>query len=462
MIKIVFAVAGRAWQAAASRPRPAQFSRALAAAMLVVPLFCASAFAQFAQQGQKLVGPGGPTGGIADFGISAALSNDGNTAAVGAPGSTMPGATVVFTRSGGVWTQQGSTLVGTRSIGSATQGDSVALSADGNTLIVGGTGDNNTYGAAWVFVRKNGVWTQQAKLMGDDTTYCHPDLGSSVALSADGNTAIVGGFYAGAPYHCYVGEALVFTRADDVWTLQASLVGSDYVGYSAQGDSVALSADGNTAAVGGSGDNDGIGAVWVFTRRPDWRSRPLCRTCSVWTQQGSKLVGTDVLGSESAQGISVALSAAGDTLLVGGDYDNDAVGAAWVFTRSAGTWSQQAKLVGSDYVGPPVDQGWRLALSGDGNTAVIGGYYDNDKTGAVWVFTRSNGAWSQQGSKLDGSDAQAGPCGPVPCSAEQGLSVAVSGDGSTLLEGGPYDDDAYGAAWVFVDGSSPRLRPGRH
>jgi hypothetical protein len=77
----------------------------------------------------------------------------------------------------------------------------VALSADGNTAIVGGPNDNQicsrfcfTMGATWVFARSNGVWTQQAKLVGTGVAgYYGASQGSAVALSADGNTAIAGG-----------------------------------------------------------------------------------------------------------------------------------------------------------------------------------------------------------------------------------------------------------------------------
>jgi hypothetical protein len=72
------------------------------------------------------------------------------------------GATWVYTRSNGVWTQQGPKLAGTDSAGSAMQGSSVALSADGNTAIVGGLNDNVGTGASWVYTRSNGVWTQRA------------------------------------------------------------------------------------------------------------------------------------------------------------------------------------------------------------------------------------------------------------------------------------------------------------
>ncbi len=97
--------------------------------------------------------------------MSVALSSDGNTAIVGGwSDNGKTGAAWVFTRSGGVWTQQGKKLVGTGAAGNARQGMSVALSADGNTATVGGWSDNSKIGAAWVFTRNGGgVWTQQGK-----------------------------------------------------------------------------------------------------------------------------------------------------------------------------------------------------------------------------------------------------------------------------------------------------------
>src|SRR5262249_57844534 len=130
----------------------------------------------------------------------------------------------------------------------------------------------------------------------------------SVALAADGNTAIVGG----GPW--------VVTGSGGVWTQQgAKLVGN---GNPALGSSVALSGDGNTAITGGPQDNNGLGAAWVFTR-----------SGGVWTQQGDKLVGTGAVGPLNVgQGTSVALAAGGNTAIVGGPGDNNTlVGAAWVF-----------------------------------------------------------------------------------------------------------------------------------
>ena len=393
------------------------------------------ALAQFTQQGPKLVGAGSRYAD-AEQGFSVALSANGNTALVGGwREDADTGAVWVFTRTGGVWSQQGSKLVGTPPGGG--QGYSVALSADGNTALIGGPWYTSDTGAAWVFTRTGGVWSQQGSQLvgtGADNGSTGAQQGGSVALSADGNTALIG-----APTDANgFGAVWVFTRSGDVWSQQGSkLVGTGAVyGSDAvlQGNSVALSADGNTALVGGPHDNDFAGAVWVFTR-----------SNGVWTQQGNKLVGTGAVSGSFGvwQGLSVALSADGNTALEGAIFDNDSVGAAWVFTRHNGVWTQQGrKLVGTG--GNTGRQGYSVALSANGNTALIGGPDDN-ATGAIWVFTRAAGVWSQHGSKLVGTGA-----GDSQFVCGQGCSVALSADGNTALEGSPKDAADAGAAWVFA------------
>lgn len=296
----------------------------------------------------------------------------------------------------------------------AQQGYSVSLSGDGNTALVGGPVDNSEAGAAWVFTRNGEGWTQQgAKLVGSGAS--GPAFqGASVSLSTDGNTALVGG----DEDNSGVGAAWVFTRSDGVWTQQGSkLVGSGAVGAASQGFSVALSSDGNTALVAEPADHAGVGAAWVFTRLG-----------GKWSKQGSKLVGTGASGRFPAfQGASVSLSADGNTALLGGYRDQGSAGAAWVFHRSRGLWTQQGgKLVGTGNFSV-AGQGYSVSLSADGNTALVGGPYDYSEEGAAWVFARTGGVWTQQGSKLVGSGAILSVAqsvnSPLPPPAEIGMGV---------------------------------------
>jgi hypothetical protein len=265
------------------------------------------------------------------------------------------------------FTQQGQKLVGTGASAAAEQGVSVALSGDGNTAIVGGPADNSSAGAAWVFSQNGGVWTQAGpKLLGNGAGGTTVE-GRSVALSANGDTAIVGG----PENNSNAGAAWVFSLG-----VNLGLFGSGAAGPAEQGYSVALSANGNTAILGGPGDNSDAGAVWVFTK-----------SGGVWTPQGPKLFGNGAVGGAD-QGASVTLSADGNTAIVGGPGDNANAGAAWVFIRSGGgVWTPQGpKLFGSGAVGA-AQQGVSVALSADGNTAIVGGYADDSNAGAVWIFS---------------------------------------------------------------------------
>jgi hypothetical protein len=408
----------------ASRPS----RRLLASLPIVLALMSPGAVARadYVQDGLKLVGNG--TSGISRQGLGVAISADGLTAIVGGDKDhDEVGAAWIFTRASGAWIQQGSRLVGSGAVGNASQGCSVALSADGNTAAVSGPNDNGAAGAIWVFTRTNGAWTQQGpKLVAADGVGASA-LGTRIALSADGNTLVAGGL----DDNGFVGATWVFTRSDTVWTQQCpKLLGNDAVGTSRQGAGVAVSADGNTLLTGGQSDDNDTGAAWVFVR-----------SGARWRQQGAKLVGTGAAGV-AGRGARVALSGDGKTALVGGDKDSNNVGAVWVFVRNDSVWSQQGpKLTATDAVGP-ANFGVGVAASFNGDTIAIGGPRDDGFRGAVWVYARYAGAWSQACSKLVGSDFSG--------QSYQGFSVAISANGRTILDGGHSDSGGTGAVWVFA------------
>jgi hypothetical protein len=314
----------------------------------------------------------------------------------------------------------------------------VAFSADGNTALVGAPRDSGEVGAVWVFTRTGSTWTRQAKLTGGDEESGAGRFGRSVALSANGNTALIG-----APNDGGRGAAWVFTRSGSTWTQQAKLTGAGESGSGWFGQSVALSADGDTALIGGYVDHSDTGAAWVFERSGSGAD-------ASWAQQGAKLTGGGEESGEGEFGQSVALSAAGDTALVGSFHDDSGDGAAWVFARSGSgpgaSWAQQgAKLTGAGEAGRGYF-GDAVALTPDGGTALIGGVKDDEQRGAAWVFTRSGSgagaSWAQQGEKLTGGEEESGK-------GEFGWSVAFSGDGDSALVGAIGDSKWAGAVWVF-------------
>ena len=374
-----------------------------------------------------------------EFGRSVAVSGD--TAVIGAhyddhAGGTNAGSAYVFVRSGGVWIQQARLTASDAATGDEF-GYSVAISGD--TVVIGAIYDSHAAGiyagSAYVFVRSGGVWTQQAKLTAADAAAGY-DWGYSVAVSGD--TAVIGARYNDHAGGTQAGSAYVFVRSGGVWTQQTKLTAADAAAYDYFGYSVAVSGD--AAVIGAYGDDDGgsyAGSAYVFVR-----------SGGVWTQQ-AKLAAADA-AAEDRFGWSVAI--AGDTAVIGAYGDDHAggtdAGAAYVFARSGGVWTQQAKLTAADAAAADY---WGYSVAVFGETAVIGAYQDDhaggSNAGAACVFVRSGGAWTQQ-AKLTAADAQA--------SDYFGISVAVAGDTAVI---GAYGDDdrgtTAGSAYALELGCNP-------
>jgi|NGEPerStandDraft_6_1074524.scaffolds.fasta_scaffold18617_4 hypothetical protein len=375
----------------------------------------------------------GAEGGESESSTSVALSSNGDTALVGAPddGGGV-GSVSVFTRSGSTWIQQGPALAGGGEIGQGEFGWSVALSADGDVALVGGSSDGASgrgqccaTGAVWVFTRSGSTWTQQAELT-DGRAGETAEFGSSVALSSGGGTALIGAEGFGR-----AGAAWIFTDTRSGWRRGAELTGLRASPDAFFGSSVALSSGGGTALIGGDG-NKGGGAAWVFTRRQ-----------SRWIRQGATLTGKE--NSVFARfGVAVALSGTGDTALVGAGGEDGEQGAAWIFTRSGSTLRRRKKLTGRGETRLG-NFGESVALSSNGKTALIGCPQDNssrfERVGAAFLFSGAGSSWTQRAEIA--APAASGEDGLF------GLRLALAGAGSTALVGVEVDDGGPGTAWVL-------------
>ena len=248
------------------------------------------------------------------------------------------------------------------------------------------------------------------------------EFGFNVGI--DGDTAVVGAVADDGNR----GAAYVFTGSGIDLDPAAKLVASDARRQRSEIGAAAIAGD--TVVVGAWFNNDsGIrsGAAYVFTR-----------SGTVWTQQ-AKLLASD-RGSDDGFGYRVAIAA--DTAVIGAVYGDTYRGAAYVFTRSGTSWTQQAKLVAGDratYDG----FGDGVAISGD--TAVIAAYQSDAKgsdSGAAYVFTRSGTTWMQQ-AKLTASDGASGDF----------FGTWVTIDGDTSLIGAFFNDTKgtdSGAAYVYT------------
>ncbi len=215
----------------------------------------------------------------------------------------------------------------------------------------------------------------------------------------------------------------------------AKLTSNEVLPFSGDGDfssNTSMSADGNTALVSSPSDNHHAGAAWIFVHEG-----------ARWSQQGPKLTGEGDVG-EGQFGESSSLSGDGNTALIGGPLDDSEAGAAWVYTRSGSTWSQQGpKLVPGGEGGGDTMLGESVALSGDGNTALIAG----NRT--AWVFTRSGSTWSKSATLPDSAPFF-------------GDAIALSADGRTAIigtgrGGGAIVYTRSGSAWTE---QAPVIGPG--
>lgn len=384
-----------------------------------------------------------------NLGNSCVLSSDGNTLVAGSigddeSGGYAKGSACVFTRSGSTWSQQAKIQPAGVNYDHRV-GHAVAVSSDGDTVAISAPGDSESFyfsGAVYVFTRSGSTWTQQAKLKASDAA-AYDALGDSVALSSDGNTLAVGAANDSNSSVANNGSVYIFTRSGSAWTQQARVNASDVEELASFGESVALNSDGNTLAVGSPYDNGAMdadmGSAYIFTR-----------SGSTWTQQ-AKVVATGG-AMDDRLGDSVALSADGNTLAVGAGYrDAGAVadaGAVYVFTRSGSTWSQQARLDAGDQSASDIF-GRSVSISSNGNLLAISSDFDDNSggtnAGSVYLFSRSGSTWTQQ-SRLQAGDAAA--------SDRFGASVALSADGGTLAVGASMDDNSggtnSGSVYVFA------------
>ena len=455
---------------------------------------------------------GGLLEGDLSSSASMSLSADGLTLVVGAPledsasttvggvednnGRANSGAAYVFVKTASGWEQQA--YIKARNSGVDDNfGESISVSADGNTLVVGarledsnaqGTtptdideqnnGASNS-GAVYVFTRSGDQWSQQAYIKSSNSE-AFDQFGVSVSISEDGQRMAVGAFRedsnttgvseTSATDNAFgnSGAVYVFDLVEDIWVESAYIKASNTNGDDLFGADVSLSDDGNTLAVGtrfedsnasvinGDGSNNSAGnsgAVYVFAFNNN-----------TWSQQAyikaSNSQGGDAFGG------AIDISANGNTLVVGAraedssslnesDNSRGDSGAAYVFVRNdVNNWSQKAYLKASTIQGN--DQfGRSVSISANGNMIAVGANGEDgagaflsedesnngrENAGAVYVFELEADAWVQtsfiKASNPGGQD-------------QFGRALSLNADGSTLAVGTGFDDN--GAAGIGGD-----------
>jgi len=342
------------------------------------------------------------------LGEAVEVSADGDTIAFSAPGTAgSAGRVEVHRWVGGAWRALGASFTG----GVGDRLGTMALSADGSTLVVGSPRDDgagNDAGSVRVFTWDGTAWHQRGgTLLGaaGDT------FGASVAITSDGGTVVIGapgGDRGGADR----GDALVYDWTGTAWQTRGA-VSSGAALNDQYGTSVAVDETGATIAIGATSGQGARGSVTVLR----W-------TGAAWQRRGADLAGsavTDLFGR------AVALDATGDSLAVSspgfggvnapgrvGVYDWD--GAAW----HARSWPVEGAA--------PLDGLYDVDVSSDGATLVVGRAGDDRfgaDAGAVQVYASATvNTW---GTPVIGNVA----------GARAGTATALDADGDTMAVGMP-------------------------
>ena len=436
------------------------------------------------------------------FGV-VAISADGQTLAVGAPGEdggsegfngddgdnslSGSGAVYIYVKDGDDWSFQ-TYIKASNSDAADAFGTAVALSGDGNTLVVGApfedssatgvNGDQNNNdledsGAVYVFRRQNVTWTQQAYLKStnpdlDDefgSAVTISSLGSNIVISAareDGSAVGIDGVVDEAAIES--GAVYTFSQVDGDWVTGAYIKAPNTDAQDAFGGALALNADGTVLVVGAAqeqsnsrgidgdqADNslDAAGAAYVYARAGNtWSFDTYLKASNTL---GDQRFGTSV--AVSADGTTVAVGATGeDSIAIGIDGDQSDTqftdsGAAYVYFRGLNdtVWTQQAYVKASN---GDIDDffGTTIALNSDGNLLAVGAIGEDSVTegvdgtelddlepnsGAVYVYERSGDEWAQlKYVKAPNTDRE----------DSFGASLSLDASGDTLAVGAPGED----------------------
>ncbi len=365
------------------------------------------------------------------WGSGVAMDALGSIALVGGSGfDGGDGLVRSFSKSGADWVETGQLAPDDAFAGGALFGESIALSADGLTAAIAAPGDRlgqsmPNAGSVYVFTRPSGssVWTKQARLT-QPSPGAWLRFGTSIALSEDGNTLAIGQVgvtFAGVQPD----SAWVFTRSGGQWSAATELVPTVNDESEQLGSSIALSADGSLAVVGAPGPlqaNDT--SVYFFAR-----------TGNAWSQQQK----IDYHPANGINYFGAAVAVAGDQVMVGDPFNDEDVpgsnqtnaGAVMVYAKNQGTWELTQTLRAP---GQNLFAAFGSAIAVRGDAASVGAPTASFNFGKAYVLRRDAGTWGFVAQLEPPADSLAPGDQPA-----YGHAVGISADGESYVVGAPQD-----------------------
>lgn len=386
--------------------------------LIIIALLPTLCFGQWNQIGTDIDGQAANE----QSGTSSKLNADGTVLVVSAPRSLdngiMKGKVRVFERNGSEWLQRGNDIVGSEQ--GDVFGESVSISADGNTVAIGAPGYlNPNYlsptgppGYTRILEWDGLNWTQKGTdIIGEGP---NDTAGGSISLNSTGNIIAIGagsnnGVNGNSSGHCRVYE----------WNGSGwNQLGTDIDGEAANdfSGSVAINDAGSIVAIGASGNDDGgtnSGQVRVY----EWNG-------TNWLQKGADIDGDP---TNASFGYTISLDASGTTFIAGGfSFVNAALGFIKTFTWNGTNWVQKGQtilgIIGSDFLGTAVDINQDASIIAASSLTL--------ENGSVRVFKFIGNSWVEQNPNITGQTA----------GDQFGRSLSLSADGSILAAGTPFND----------------------
>jgi len=431
------------------------------------------------------------------MGASVAISGDGNTAVLGAPGYFVEfnfgpasnGAVYVWSKQGSQWVQSAKLIVTALDAAGQLMGTSVAVSYDGSVVVAGAPFADTQHpdhfpnptpggGATYVFVRPPGGWvdtnTYNAKLTNTDGNI-DDDLGRSVSVSGDGSVVLAGAPQFGSYNSNPTGKAYVYVRpsaAQGGWGTShamhetSQLVSSNSALDDGFGQAVSLSFDGSVAAISAPFKSviaGGTSVAYVFLE-PSGQG---------WVSATSYTEAAQLVGSDSQVGAvfgsAIAISGDGSTIAIGADnitFPNNTGGELYVFVVPTTGWATPYLQTEAGRFTDPLNQrydgfGDALAISFTGDRVVAG--LDGGRPftpGNVAVYKEPSTGWTVFSAGYT----------PVILSASEGAqpysfgaSVAIDFAGNLMIGSPDYgylpstNQQQEGAGYYFVSLPPPTV-----
>jgi hypothetical protein len=358
-----------------------------------------------------------PAAHSADF-FGEIVAVSGNTAIVGAPGTTSDvGAAYIYVKGPSGWPEQPTVALAPNSAESKGFGESVAVSE--NTAVVGGAVGNA--GAAYIYVKGASGWPERPTTTllapaGDDS------FGSALAVS--GHTLVVGAEAANSD----AGAAYIYVKGASGWPTTPTTTLSNPGTHSDDYFGESVAASGNTVIVGATNMTNppDAGAAYIYVKGASgWPERPTVRL----SDPTAKL--------HDWFGYSVAVS--GNTAVVSATAASSYAGAAYIYVKSASGWPEQPTVSLSDPATHSEDAfGYSVAVSG--NKTVVGAVDTRSHAGAAYIYVKGASGWpATPTTTLSNAGAQSNDL--------FGVSVAASGNTAVVGALGPPSDA--GAVFIY-------------